>query len=83
VREVDIPELLAALLKHYTANKEAYLFVTSTGRPLSTQRSSGVARHREEKRIAFFPAIPQQKRCGARVYRKSSQRCGSFTRRKP
>lgn len=35
VREVDIPESLAAVLREYRAGKSGFLFATSTGRPLS------------------------------------------------
>lgn len=34
VREVDVPEALAALLRDYAADKKGYLFATESGRPL-------------------------------------------------
>jgi integrase len=48
VREVDIAEPLAALLRVYAENKSGYLFHTKSGRPLGQRnvlRASGVGLH--------------------------------------
>jgi integrase len=52
VREVDIPELFAALLQDYAADKTGYLFATSTGRPLS-QRNVLRALHATGKKVGL------------------------------
>jgi hypothetical protein len=41
LREVDVPEFLARLLKEHTAGKTGYLFATSTGRPLMQRNVLG------------------------------------------
>jgi integrase len=52
VREVDIPELFAALLQDYAADKTGYLFATSTGRPLP-QRNVLRALHATGKKVGL------------------------------
>ena len=48
VREVDVAEPLAALLKTYAGGKPGYLFATRSGRPLAQRnvnRAAGVGLH--------------------------------------
>jgi len=52
VREIDIPEPLAALLREYVAGKSGYLFTTASGRPLS-QRNVLRALHATGKKVGF------------------------------
>jgi integrase len=52
VREVDIAEPLAALLKDYVAGKFGYLFATATGRPLA-QRNVLRALHATGKKVGL------------------------------
>jgi integrase len=52
IREIDIPEALAALLRDYVANKSGYLFAVASGRPLS-QRNLHHVLHATGKRVGF------------------------------
>ncbi len=52
VREVDIAEPLARLLREYVVGKSAYLFGTKTGRPLQ-QRNVLRALHSTGKKVGF------------------------------
>jgi len=52
VREVDIPEPLAALLRGYVEKKSGYLFAVASGRPLAP-RNIHRALHATGKRIGF------------------------------
>lgn len=52
VREVDLAEPLAALLKDYVAGKSGYLFATASGRPLG-QRSVLRALHATGKKVGL------------------------------
>lgn len=52
IREVDIAEPLAALLREYAAGKTGYLFATSTGRPL-VQRNALRALHSTGEKVGF------------------------------
>jgi integrase len=52
VREIDLPETLARLLREYAANKTGYLFATSSGRPLA-QRNALRALHATGKKIGL------------------------------
>ena len=52
VREVDIPEPLARLLRGYVAGRTGYLFATRTGRPLG-QRNVLRALHGTGKKVGF------------------------------
>jgi integrase len=52
VREIDLPESLAQLLREYAANKSGYLFATSSGRPLA-QRNVLRALHATGKKIGL------------------------------
>jgi integrase len=52
IREVDIPEPLAKLLRAHTAGKAGYLFATSTGRPIA-QRNVLHALHDTGKKVGL------------------------------
>jgi len=52
VRDVDIPEPLARLLREYVAGRTGYLFATRNGRPLG-QRNVLRALHRTGKKVGF------------------------------
>ena len=52
VREIDLPESLAQLLREYAANKSGYLFATSSGCPLA-QRNVLRALHATGKKIGL------------------------------
>jgi integrase len=52
VRDVDVPEELARVLRKYAAGKTGYLFATSTGRPLS-QRNVLRALHATGNKVGF------------------------------
>jgi integrase len=52
LREVDIPEPLAALLRGYVENKSGYLFAVASGRPLAP-RNILRALHATGKRVGF------------------------------
>ena len=52
VREIDIPEELAALLREYLAGKSGYLFATKSGRPMA-QRNLRRALHATGVRVGF------------------------------
>jgi hypothetical protein len=77
VRDVDIAELLAALMRVFAEGKSGYLFATKSGRPLGQRnvlRASGVGLH------AFRRF--RRKCCVGPVSLKTSNGCGSVTRRK-
>jgi integrase len=52
IREIDIPESLAALLREYVAGKSGYLFATKSGRPMA-QRNLHRALHATGIRVGF------------------------------
>jgi len=52
VREIDLPELLAVLLRGYAANKSGYLFATASGKPLG-QRNVLRALHATGKTVGL------------------------------
>jgi hypothetical protein len=52
VRDVDVPEALARVLRNYAAGKTGYLFAASSGRPLS-QRNVLRALHTTGKEVGF------------------------------
>ena len=52
VREIDLPEPLAAMLRRYAANKSGYLFGTCNGTPLG-QRNVLRALHATGKKIGL------------------------------
>jgi integrase len=52
VREVDVSESLASLLRHYLAEKSGYLFTTASGKPLG-QRNILRALHATGKTIGL------------------------------
>jgi integrase len=52
VREVDVPELLAAHLRAHVANKSGYLFPTASGKPLG-QRNALRALHSTGRKIGL------------------------------
>jgi len=52
VREVDLPESLARMLREYAANKSGYLFATSSGHPLA-QRNVLRAMHATGKKVGL------------------------------
>lgn len=52
VREVDVPESLAAFLREYVADKSGYLFATATGRPIC-QRNVLHALHATGKKVGL------------------------------
>ncbi len=52
IRDVDIAESLALLLKHYAIGKSGYLFATKTGRPLG-QRNVLRALHATGKKVGL------------------------------
>jgi hypothetical protein len=76
VREVDLPEPLAVLLRGYAANKSGHLFATASGKPLG-QRNVLRALHATGKTVGFTrSAVSAQRRCGVRVYRKIQRSSG-------
>jgi HK97 family phage prohead protease len=52
VREIDIPEPLAAMLREYAEGKSGYLFATASGRPLAP-RNVLRALHATGKKVGF------------------------------
>jgi integrase len=52
VREIDLPESLAALLRDYVKGKSGYLFATASGRPLGPRNVLRVL-HATGKKIGF------------------------------
>lgn len=52
IREVDVPEPLAAFLREYLAGKSGYLFATRSGRPMA-QRNLHRAIHETGIRVGF------------------------------
>ncbi len=52
VREIDIPEALAALLRDFVQHKSGYLFAVASGRPLAP-RNIHRALHATGKRVGF------------------------------
>lgn len=52
VREIDLPEPLAAMLRDYVAGKSGYLFATASGRPL-VQRNVLRALHATGKKVGL------------------------------
>jgi integrase len=52
IREVDIPEPLAAFLREYVADKSSYIFATRSGRPMS-HRNLHRALHETGIRVGF------------------------------
>ncbi len=52
VREIDLPEPLAVLLREYMAGKSGYLFATASGRPLA-QRNVLRALHATGKKVGL------------------------------
>jgi integrase len=52
VRDVDLPEPLAAMLQRYAANKSGYLFATNAGRPIE-QRNVLRAMHATGKKVGL------------------------------
>jgi hypothetical protein len=52
VREIDLPEPLAVLLRGYAASKSGYLFATASGKPLG-QRNVLRALHATEKTVGL------------------------------
>jgi integrase len=53
VREVDIPESLAAVLREYSAGKSGHLFATKTGRPLGQRNVLHVLHQVADRKIGF------------------------------
>lgn len=53
VREVDIPESLAAVLREYVAGKSGYLFATKSGRPLSPRNVLRALYQIADRKIGF------------------------------
>ena len=58
VREIDIPEALAALLRGFVQHKSGYLFAVASGRPLAPRNiPSGTARHGKAGWLSCIPAF--------------------------